>query len=154
MTVHSKLVSYFLLKVGEGPRKPLPEAGAVEHWLCRMLCGGELGEQGFCQDGSPMKCATADWRWNAENNLVELREQEEAWPCPQPAWGSCECWPHLLVRYWRWAWPPRAPALTFPVDRWVPSASASSLRMSPFLSFFFLLPSSLPFFLGCCCGGH
>ena len=49
--------------------------------------------------------------------------------------------------YWRWAWPPRAPALTFPVGRWVPSASASSLRMSPFLPFFFLLPSFLPLFL-------
>ena len=82
MTVHSKLVSYFLLKVGEGPRKPLPEARAVEHWLCRRLCGGELGKQGFCQEGSPMKCAKADWRWNAENNLVELREPEEAWPLP------------------------------------------------------------------------
>lgn len=48
MTVHSKLVSYFLLKVGEGPRKPLPEARAVEHWLCRMLCGGELGNWSQC----------------------------------------------------------------------------------------------------------
>lgn len=41
MTVHGKLVSYFLLKVEEGPQETSPWARAVEHWLCRMLCGGE-----------------------------------------------------------------------------------------------------------------
>lgn len=41
MMVHSKLVSCFLFKVGEGPREPLPEAGVVEHWFCRTLCGDE-----------------------------------------------------------------------------------------------------------------
>lgn len=115
------------------PGKPLPEARAVEHWLCRMLCGGEPGEQGFCQEGSPMKCAKADWRWNAENNLLELREQEEAWP--------------LLSGSLRILWV---------------SASPSGLVLEvvlPVSALFFLffpsfLPSSLPFFLGFCCGGH
>lgn len=32
-----------------------------------------------------MKCAKASWKLNAENYLLELREQKEAWPLPGTA---------------------------------------------------------------------
>lgn len=139
MTVHGKLVSYFLLKVGEGPwEKALsPE---VELWAPRMLCGGEPGEHGILPGRISMKCAKADWRWNAENNLLELREQEWGlapcsgslrilWVSASPFWSGTGVWGCPFPSLWLWA------------------VSALSLRMSPFLSFFFPLPSFLPLFL-------
>lgn len=134
MRVHSKLDSCFLLKVGEGPRQPLPEARTVQHWLCWALCGEEIRSRDL-QGGTYYSMCKGFLEAECWEQPARVKGRR---PGMAPALGQLEDSMDVgfsLICHWRWAWIPEPLSISeAPSSSLCPISEDESLPLLKFLS--------------------